>query len=175
MKSIVKKPWGSFEVLEEGEKYTLKRINVSPNGVLSLQRHQHRSEHWIVVEGQAEVRIDDKTYNLAKIEEDDDWIDKYINKNNLFYKHFGIDKSPFKDKIVLIGSSLDEDNDFVVSPYNYYRGIETNMPGVELHANAIQQLVDSNFIQVPTSTLSLSESSYLSHIFLILLFVLFTA
>ena len=64
MKSIVKKPWGSFEVLEEGEKYTLKRINVSPNGVLSLQRHQHRSEHWIIVEGQAEVRIDDKTYNL---------------------------------------------------------------------------------------------------------------
>tara|TARA_B100002051_G_C16637127_1_gene586564 strand:- start:163 stop:516 length:354 start_codon:yes stop_codon:yes gene_type:complete len=64
MKSIVKKPWGSFEVLEEGEKYTLKRINVSPKGVLSLQRHQHRSEHWIIVEGQAEVRIDDKTYNL---------------------------------------------------------------------------------------------------------------
>ena len=55
MKSIVKKPRGSFEVLEEGEKYTLKRINVIPNGVLSLQRHQHRSETWIIASGEGEI------------------------------------------------------------------------------------------------------------------------
>ena len=65
MKTKVEKPWGSYQVLDNGPSYQVKKIIVNKGGVLSLQSHQHRSEHWIIVEGQAEVRIDDKTYNLT--------------------------------------------------------------------------------------------------------------
>jgi mannose-6-phosphate isomerase len=49
------RPWGSFTVLEEGKGYKIKRIEVKPNERLSLQLHHHRSEHWIVVSGTAQV------------------------------------------------------------------------------------------------------------------------
>lgn len=62
MTSIVLKPWGSYQVIEAGEKYLIKRIIVKPGGKLSLQSHQHRLEHWVVVRGEAEVTIEeDKT------------------------------------------------------------------------------------------------------------------
>ncbi len=52
----VRRPWGSYTVLEEsGEGYKLKRIDVLPGAKLSLQAHQHRSEHWVVVAGTATV------------------------------------------------------------------------------------------------------------------------
>jgi len=57
MTSIVSKPWGSFQIIEEGEKYKVKKIIVKPKGKLSLQSHEHRSEHWIVVKGRAQVLI----------------------------------------------------------------------------------------------------------------------
>ena len=60
MKSIVSKPWGSFQVIERGDSYTLKRLTVKKDGKLSLQIHNHRSEHWVVVQGIAEVVIDEK-------------------------------------------------------------------------------------------------------------------
>ena len=59
MTSIVSKPWGSFQVIEVGEKYIIKRMIVKPGGKLSLQSHQHRAEHWIVVKGEAEVTIEE--------------------------------------------------------------------------------------------------------------------
>ena len=64
MKSIVEKPWGSYQVLEEGTNYTVKNIIVNPGGEFSLQSHKHRSEHWTIVQGIAEVRIDNKTLEL---------------------------------------------------------------------------------------------------------------
>ena len=66
MKNVVNKPWGSFEIIDEGEKYTVKKITVHPGGLLSLQSHEHRSEHWLIVEGNAEVIIENKTYNLKE-------------------------------------------------------------------------------------------------------------
>jgi mannose-1-phosphate guanylyltransferase len=60
MTSIVSKPWGSFQVIEEGEKYTVKKIIVKPQGKLSLQSHEYRSEHWVVVKGRAKVTINDE-------------------------------------------------------------------------------------------------------------------
>ena len=60
MKSIVEKPWGSYQVLEEGTHYLLKKIIVNSGGKLSLQSHQHRSEHWIIAEGEAEVTINNE-------------------------------------------------------------------------------------------------------------------
>ena len=66
MKSIVNKPWGSFEIIDEGEKYTLKKIIVHPGGKLSLQSHEHRSEHWLIASGVAEIIIGEKIYNLKE-------------------------------------------------------------------------------------------------------------
>ena len=68
MNSITEKPWGSFEILKSGKKFLVKKIFVKPGGVLSLQSHEHRSEHWIVAEGVAEVTIDKKVINLKENE-----------------------------------------------------------------------------------------------------------
>ena len=54
------RPWGWFESLALGERFQVKRICVKPGAALSLQSHNHRSEHWIVVAGTAKVTIDDK-------------------------------------------------------------------------------------------------------------------
>jgi mannose-1-phosphate guanylyltransferase/mannose-6-phosphate isomerase len=51
----VHRPWGTYSVLEEGPNFKIKRIEVKPGASLSLQMHHHRSEHWIVVSGAAEV------------------------------------------------------------------------------------------------------------------------
>ena len=51
----VMRPWGSYTVLEEGQRFKIKRIEVKPGGSLSLQMHHHRSEHWIVGKGMAKV------------------------------------------------------------------------------------------------------------------------
>jgi mannose-1-phosphate guanylyltransferase/mannose-6-phosphate isomerase len=53
----VKRPWGSYSVLEEGQFYKIKRIEVLPGARLSLQMHHHRSEHWVVIGGTALVEI----------------------------------------------------------------------------------------------------------------------
>lgn len=56
------RPWGSYTILDEVEGYKIKRIEVKPGKRLSLQRHWHRSEHWIVVSGTATVTIGDESY-----------------------------------------------------------------------------------------------------------------
>lgn len=56
----VRRPWGSYTVLEEGPHYKIKRIEVLPGAWLSLQKHHHRSEHWVVISGTAQVRVDDR-------------------------------------------------------------------------------------------------------------------
>ena len=58
----VHRPWGSYTNLEEGRSYKIKRVTVPPKRRLSLQMHHHRSEHWVVVTGCAEVTIGDKTF-----------------------------------------------------------------------------------------------------------------
>tara|TARA_Y100000590_G_scaffold453764_1_gene599412 strand:- start:266 stop:610 length:345 start_codon:yes stop_codon:yes gene_type:complete len=68
MKSIVKKPWGSFQILDEGEKFLVKKIVVNPGGKLSLQSHKNRSEHWIIAEGEAEITLDNHTKKLKENE-----------------------------------------------------------------------------------------------------------
>ncbi|MFK7902912.1 MAG: cupin domain-containing protein, partial [Nitratireductor sp.] len=53
--------WGNYEVLINTPNYKVKRIVIKPGGVLSLQRHKHRSEHWTVVKGALNVTIDEET------------------------------------------------------------------------------------------------------------------
>ena len=66
MKSIVSKPWGSYQIIENGKKFTVKKIIVKSQGKLSLQSHDYRSEHWIVVQGKAEVTINDEVTILEE-------------------------------------------------------------------------------------------------------------
>ena len=53
----VHRPWGYYEFIDAGERFQVKRIVVIPGGILSLQKHRHRAEHWVVVRGTAEVTI----------------------------------------------------------------------------------------------------------------------
>ncbi len=59
------RPWGTYTVLEEGERFKIKRIEVKPGGRLSLQAHNHRSEHWVVVSGTAKVTNGDDEIMLT--------------------------------------------------------------------------------------------------------------
>ena len=54
----VYRPWGSYDSVDSGPNYQVKRISVNPGARLSLQRHQFRAEHWVVVQGQAKVHVD---------------------------------------------------------------------------------------------------------------------
>ena len=54
-----RRPWGSFTVLDEGENFKVKRIEVLPGKRLSYQRHDRRREHWFVVRGTAKVTLND--------------------------------------------------------------------------------------------------------------------
>jgi mannose-1-phosphate guanylyltransferase/mannose-6-phosphate isomerase len=58
---IVERPWGSYRVLAQGPCYKVKEIVVNPGKRLSLQLHQYRAEHWVVVEGTPMVTIDNET------------------------------------------------------------------------------------------------------------------
>jgi mannose-1-phosphate guanylyltransferase/mannose-6-phosphate isomerase len=53
----VHRPWGSYQTMDSGDRFQTKRLVVKPGGQLSLQKHHHRSEHWIVVNGTAEVTL----------------------------------------------------------------------------------------------------------------------
>jgi len=61
----VRRPWGSYTVLEEQPGFKMKRITVKPGGSLSLQRHQHRSEHWVVVSGTATITCDEEVRTIT--------------------------------------------------------------------------------------------------------------
>ncbi len=62
----VEKPWGAYQVLDGGEGFQVKRIEVRPGGRLSYQRHAHRAEHWFVVAGEAHVALDGEERNLSR-------------------------------------------------------------------------------------------------------------
>ena len=58
MREFDRRPWGSYEVLEEAPTFKVKRIEVLPGKRLSYQKHSQRAEHWFVVEGTAKVTLD---------------------------------------------------------------------------------------------------------------------
>ena len=60
----VYRPWGSYDSIDMGERFQVKRIVVKPGAALSLQKHHKRAEHWVVVSGTAEVTCDDKVFEL---------------------------------------------------------------------------------------------------------------
>jgi len=104
----VYRPWGSYTELENGEGYKIKRLTVKPGGMLSLQMHYHRSEHWIVVRGTAKVILEDDNGNLKEY---------YVHENESIYvpktrKHRIINpgKIPLEIIEVQVGNYLEEDD-----------------------------------------------------------------
>ncbi len=62
----VHRPWGWYDSIDEGSRFKVKRIQVNPKASLSLQKHYHRAEHWVVVKGTAEITNGDKTILLTE-------------------------------------------------------------------------------------------------------------
>ena len=62
----VARPWGWYDSVDRGDRFQVKRIAVKPGASISLQKHHHRAEHWIVVKGTAEVTCDGKTFLLSE-------------------------------------------------------------------------------------------------------------
>ena len=103
MNTIVNKPWGSYQIIDKGKNFIVKKIIVKSHNRLSLQSHNHRSEHWLVVEGKAEVTLNNKIINLEPNQSID---------IPLMAKH-SLANNYFKDLIVIevwYGDLLDEDD-----------------------------------------------------------------
>jgi mannose-1-phosphate guanylyltransferase/mannose-1-phosphate guanylyltransferase/mannose-6-phosphate isomerase len=64
----IHRPWGSFQSVDAGQRYQVKRLTVKPGAVLSLQKHFHRAEHWVVVNGTARVTRDDEVFEVTENE-----------------------------------------------------------------------------------------------------------
>jgi len=60
------RPWGSYEGIDSGERFQVKRLIVKPGAAISLQLHHHRAEHWVVVKGTAKVTCGDEVLLLAE-------------------------------------------------------------------------------------------------------------
>jgi mannose-1-phosphate guanylyltransferase/mannose-6-phosphate isomerase len=62
------RPWGSYDSIDAGPRFQVKRLTVKPGAILSLQKHQHRAEHWVVVNGTARITRDDEVFLLSENE-----------------------------------------------------------------------------------------------------------
>ena len=60
------RPWGSYDSVDNGDRFQVKRLVVNPGATLSLQMHHHRAEHWIVVSGTAEITCDERVFFLSE-------------------------------------------------------------------------------------------------------------
>jgi len=63
---VVHRPWGSYQTIDAGERFQVKRLTVKPGAKISLQKHAHRAEHWVVVSGIARVTRDAETLDLQE-------------------------------------------------------------------------------------------------------------
>jgi mannose-1-phosphate guanylyltransferase/mannose-6-phosphate isomerase len=62
----VYRPWGSYDSIDDGDRFQVKHMELKPGGSISLQMHLHRAEHWIVVQGTAKVTCGDQTFLLSE-------------------------------------------------------------------------------------------------------------
>lgn len=99
----VYRPWGSYETIDQGEFFQAKRLRIDPGKKLSLQSHNHRAEHWVVVNGTATVTKDDQVFELHENES------TYIPKNTKHRLENATDM-PLEIIEVQSGSYLGEDD-----------------------------------------------------------------
>ena len=110
------RPWGSYETINLGSRFRVKKIVVDPGERLSLQKHHHRSEHWIVVRGTAEVTVGDK---VATVHENQS---TYIPLGSV-HRLSNPGRIPLELIEVQVGSYLGEDD--IVRLEDIYQRVET--------------------------------------------------
>lgn len=66
--SKIYRPWGAYQCIDAGDSFQAKRLTINPGGILSLQKHQHRAEHWVVVNGTAHITRGEETFELHENE-----------------------------------------------------------------------------------------------------------
>jgi len=99
----VYKPWGYYDSIDTGYNFQVKRILVNPGAKLSLQKHLHRAEHWVVVSGVAKITCGKKIYNLEKNQS------TYIPKGEI-HRLENIENYPLEIIEVQTGNYLGEDD-----------------------------------------------------------------
>jgi mannose-1-phosphate guanylyltransferase/mannose-6-phosphate isomerase len=99
----VYRPWGSYTILESSERHKIKNIMVMPEKRLSLQLHHHRSEHWVVVKGMAQVQVDGKEFFLCPGE-------STFIKGGIKHRLSNPGKIPLEIIEVQLGDSVAEDD-----------------------------------------------------------------
>ena len=63
-KNVFYRPWGNYINLFNGKKFLIKELNVKPKGILSLQKHHHRAEHWVVTQGKPKITLNNKYFTM---------------------------------------------------------------------------------------------------------------
>jgi mannose-1-phosphate guanylyltransferase/mannose-6-phosphate isomerase len=99
----VARPWGWYDSIDQGERFKVKRIQVKPGASLSLQMHQHRAEHWVVVKGVAEITNGDQVITLTENQS------TYIPQGQM-HRLANPGKTPLEIIEVQSGSYLGEDD-----------------------------------------------------------------
>ena len=99
----VYKPWGYYDSIDTGYNFQVKRILVNPGAKLSLQKHLHRAEHWVVVSGVAKITCGNKIYNLEKNQS------TYIPKGEI-HRLENIENYPLEIIEIQTGNYLGEDD-----------------------------------------------------------------
>ena len=97
------RPWGYYDSIDRGEGFQVKRILVNPGQKLSLQKHNHRSEHWVVVKGKAQVTCGEKTFQLIENQS------TYISLGKV-HRLENIEDTPLEIIEIQTGSYLGEDD-----------------------------------------------------------------
>ena len=97
------RPWGWYDVIDQADRYKVKSIEVKPGQKLSLQRHYHRAEHWVVVEGTALVQVDSEESIVSENQS------AYIPANTM-HRLSNPGKIPLRIIEVQSGSYLGEDD-----------------------------------------------------------------
>ena len=99
----VYRPWGYYDSIDSGQGFQVKRISVNPGSKLSLQKHQHRSEHWVVINGIAQVTCGEKVFKLKENQS------AYIPKGEI-HRLENREKTPLEIIEIQTGDYLGEDD-----------------------------------------------------------------
>ena len=99
----IQRPWGSFSILDQSDTYQVKKLLINPNSSISLQFHEHRSEHWVVVKGQVEVIKGDSKFILKENES------TYVSKGEV-HRLLNLSNNIVEIIEVQTGSAIDEED-----------------------------------------------------------------
>lgn len=96
-------PWGSYNILQEGENYQVKRISVQSGQGIQLQLHQQRDEHWVVTKGQGEAQVNEQ---IIYLKSNSHLFVPRLSKHRVFNPH----KETLELVLVQTGNYLNEDD-----------------------------------------------------------------